>query len=591
MSPITGDGDLPGSSHNSINRPSSSTHVPSLTSSTASNVHSPPFADFPPGGHSSLQPQCPNRLTPSNGVHGGSLVRATRETPSSSINTTLATNSKSRKPSATQIQPTKASVKPTWVDVSVLPRIPKLKRETSVGTGQDGRNKHCSRNNSTCTSTSHGQPVMGINSLAGDNSRQQGIDQQKGKFDGQAARHRPGEASSSPAFSYSFSSSSSSTGSNTGQPRYSSLSSSTSSVSFRINSSGNSWHSRQVNTASSPAREDDVEKHWKKKEDEAKKRQLHRDKQMLLASRALINKEQDTSNIYDPFDPTLSNSSNSDSETETSTQDEFSQSATLGRWAPSVENKEDFVPKKENMVHVKIEAVEVEVSQEPMSRASVLGTVPYESTGSERRVKIEKDTVLEGIKVEKQTFNNRVFKEEPDLDKAEEDGYVESNNTRLKSEPFDLTPAARHSQGPLKTEKTLREERTHGRSSSTCKNGTPDTGCSSTTNTPSVDSKDSKSFSKSPKRDLAQKQKTSRATKEQLCSSENERSRVEDDYKSEQEERRKNKKDKEKSLRRSRSRERRRRARSSSQSSDSQSRSGKKRQRSRSWSKDKKQSR
>lgn len=100
-------------------------------------------------------------------------------------------------------------------------------------------------------------------------------------------------------------------------------------MSFRINSIGNSWHSRRLNvgpTSSSGSTGPDVEKD---REEAARKRQLRRDKQMLLSSRTLGgNREEDGNNMYDPFNPTLSESCSSDEEAESTSLDNSSQCTT-----------------------------------------------------------------------------------------------------------------------------------------------------------------------------------------------------------------------------------------------------------------------
>ncbi|KAG7238116.1 hypothetical protein INR49_030178 [Caranx melampygus] len=492
-------------------------------------------------------------------------------------------------------QPKKAPTKPMWVDVSVLPRIPKIKRESSSvtnnGTNRGGSSRNSnSRGSSSSSTTNHGYglPEMGINSLAGDKTRQQSVDQQRGRSDGQAQRHRSDGAGSSSTFSNSFSSSSSSAGSQASQSRHSSSSSSSAAVSFRINSSGNSWHSRRLSITSPSTSGGSMQEPWRGKEDEARKRQLHRDKQMLLASRTLANKEQDSNNIYDPFNPTLSDSSSSDGEAGSSSLDSSSRNAMHERKAPSLGNKEDLLQRKEK-VHVKSESQETEVSRQEPQRSNTQETISPD-------VKEEKKSRLIDIKVEKQTILlDTKIKKEPGVDDAEEaERCGHSAQTHLNSETAPMTQTAHHSLVLVKTEKETLEEPSGQRE------GTPNIDAPNCKNNPSASTKkqkvesklDSTTSSKLPPNDLAPKKKTSKASKEQRSSSsEMDRGRRGDHHSSDQGDRQKEKKNKERSSRRSRSREKMR-ARSTSESSQSNSpdRTSRKRQRSRSRSKGRRRS-
>nr|XP_019934592.1 PREDICTED: PHD and RING finger domain-containing protein 1 isoform X1 [Paralichthys olivaceus]XP_019934593.1 PREDICTED: PHD and RING finger domain-containing protein 1 isoform X1 [Paralichthys olivaceus] len=618
MSPLQGDsspsphynGHLTGSSHSSINRPlpQSSVRSPPCTPCPATHTQPPPYSDLPPRGHPGLQPPRPNRHTPSHGHRGIDDITAPRETSSSSIQTAPGSNFKGKGTIPSQSQPKKAPTKPMWVDVSVLPRIPKIKREssgeTNDGSSQTGSSvsNRISSTSGSSSSNGHVMPEMGMNSLAGDKSRQQSVDQQKGRVDGQAQRHRSdGAGSSSSAFSNSFSSSSSSTGSHASQPRNSSSSSSCSSssaVSFRINSSGNSWQSRRLSTASPSTSGCSTKEHWREKEDEAKRRQLRRDKQMLLASHTLVNNEQDRTNIYDPFNPTLSDSSSSDSEAESSRLDKSSLHTTHKFKAPSLRRKEDVVQNKQDLVHVKTETEETEVSQEEPRSANALETISQEAGCSQEYVKVEKQSRLVDIKVEKQTsLLDTILKKEPD-----DEGEAESCHDvtmDLNSETADITAPAHHSLSVLKTEKETVEEdsvQSEGSQRSSFPNCKKDSSASNSapTKKKQTESKsDSTSCSKSPSTDLSHKRKTSKAPKEcQSSSSETDRSKRGDHHASDQGGSPEKEKDRERSSRRSRSRERRR-ARSTSQSSQSNSpdKSGRKRRRSRSLSKDRRRSR
>ncbi|XP_037623037.1 PHD and RING finger domain-containing protein 1 isoform X1 [Sebastes umbrosus] len=601
MSPNPGDsspslhysGDLPGSSHSSMNRPfsQSSSHLPPYMPSSASHTRPSTHSDLPPRGHPSLQPPRPIRPT----THPPAHWRANGVSSPSPSSSTLDSSSKSKGVASSQSQPKKADLKPMWVDVSVLPRIPKIKRESSGvandGASQGGSSSRGRGNSSNSSSNGYGVPDTGMNSLAGDKGRQQSVDQQKGRTDGQA--QRPDRAGSSSAFSNSFSSSSSSTGSSANHPRYSSSSSSSSSVSFRINTSGNSWQSRRLSTSSSSpaAAGGSTPAPRREKEDDAKKRQMHRDKQMLLASRTSANKEQESDTIYDPFDPTLSDSSSSDDES----LDGSSRLTTREEKAPSLGNKKGLVQRKQDLVAVKTETQETEVSQEEPRRASVQETTSRELRFLEEYVKVEKETRLLNTKTEKQTsLLSTKVKKEPGLDDAGEAERFGHNVKSLKSETADTTPPLQHSLDLVKTEReTLGEE--SGESVGAppdCKN---DSSASSSAPTKKKHKPESKSDSKSsPKsRDSGHKKKTLQASKERRSSSpETDRGKRGDHHASGDGGRQKEKeKDKgERSSRRSRSRERRR-AHSTSESSQSHSPDKTRRKRQRSRSKDRRRSR
>uniref|UniRef100_A0A8D0AQK9 PHD and ring finger domains 1 n=1 Tax=Sander lucioperca TaxID=283035 RepID=A0A8D0AQK9_SANLU len=518
----------------SINRPlsQSSSRLQPYMPSSASHAQPSSHSDLPPRGHPSLQPPRPIRPTHPPGHQRTNGVTA--PTPSSSTNPSLDSSSKSKGMASSQSKT--APTKPMWVDVSVLPRIPKIKREN----GSSGSNRSSSSS---------------MNSLAGDQVRQQSVDQQKGRADGQAQRQRPDGASSSSAFSNSFSSSSS-TGSSASQPHYSSSSSTSSSssaaVSFRINASGNSWQSRRLSSSSSSAAGGSMQAPRREKEDEAKKRQLRRDKQMLLASRTLVQKDQDSDNIYDPCNPTLSESSSSDDEAESTSLDGSSLHATREGKAQSLRNKK------------------------------------------EEHVKVEKDyTRLVDTKTEKQTvLLDTKVKKEPGSDDAGEAERFGHSVKRLKSETADTTPPVQPSLDLLKTERgTLEEE--SGQSVGTLNSEPPD--CrndSSASNSAPTKKKETKSDSKSsPKsRDLGHKKKAFQASKERRSSSpETDRGRREDRHASGQGGRqRERERDRETSSRRLRSRERRS-AHSESSPSGSPDRTHGKRRRSR--SKDRRRSR
>lgn len=343
MSPNQGDG-FPSPHHHSEGSSSSRPlpHNSHNMSSSASPLLSSPQV------HPRLQPPGPVRPA----FHPSHRRASEPQLPSSSRSSTLHQESSSRNKGT--VSPSllkKAPVKEMWEDVSVLPRIPKIKRD-NVGLTNGAVHRNSSSSNPATNSRGYGIPGTGMNSFSGDKGRQQSVDQHKGRNEGQARRPRPDTAassssssSSSSAFSNSFSSSSSSAAS--GQYQSSSSSSSSSAaaaaVSFRINSSGNSWHSRRLNagppsSSSSRSTVPDVEKD---REEAVRKRQLRRDKQMLLASRTLGgNREEDSNSMYDPFNPTLSESCSSDEEAESTSLDNSSQCTTQDEEASSLVKEE-----------------------------------------------------------------------------------------------------------------------------------------------------------------------------------------------------------------------------------------------------------
>ncbi|KAL6474094.1 hypothetical protein MHYP_G00176550 [Metynnis hypsauchen] len=180
--------------------------------------------------------------------------------------------------------------KPVWLDVSGLPRIPKIKRESSSAVhGSSGSN-------------GNNLPASSMTSLAGDKGREHTVDQQRASASHSRAvdshRHRLHSAGPSSSFSNSFSAPSSSA-SATSNPRPSS----SSAISFRISTSGNPWHARRL---SAPEQALPV------KDESAKKTQ--KDKQKLLTSHSQAKKAPVKSEIYDPFNPTGSDSSESEAE-------------------------------------------------------------------------------------------------------------------------------------------------------------------------------------------------------------------------------------------------------------------------------------
>lgn len=586
---------FPSSDHNeessySSSRPySQRSHIPS----PANSIQPSPQVQ----AHPKLQPPCPIRSAHPPGHRGINDLRA--PCPSSATRPTLDSHSKSNGVASSHSQSKKAATKPSWVDVAVLPRIPKIKRESSRVTvdGSDG-NTSIGVNSSPSSTSSHsyGMPEAGVHSFAGDKGRQQSVDQQKGRANGQNQRSRPDSAGSSSTFSNSFSSSSSSFP--TSQSHYSSSSSSSSSttVSFRINSSGNSWHSRRLSVGSSVGSGDSVQKPWKEKEDEAKRRQLHWDKQKLLESRTL-NKEQDSNNIYDPFDPTKSDSSSSDEETESRRMDNSSKHTRRDKKVSSSGNKGCLVKSKQDPVDVKTETQELDISEKEPRRTSPQETISEEVRCSEEYVKVEKESRLvdNGTENQRSVFDIKV-KEEPGLQNEEEAESFDDNVSNLNSETVDGVTSDHFSLDLLGSgRRTVKEEISCG--------GKPQT--APPENYPSLstsafikkkDKADTKSESNlcSSSKDLEQVKQVCQASKEPHSSSpQTDRGRRVDHHSSDQGGKEKEKKKNRKQSPRSSMSRERRRAHSTSESSTSNSpdRSHRKRHQSRSRSKDRRHSR
>ncbi|KAM4572837.1 uncharacterized protein phrf1 isoform 2-T2 [Odontesthes bonariensis] len=599
-------GDLPGSSHSSVNRHLSqnSSHLPSFMPSSSNHIQQTPHSDVPPRGDPSFHSRRPNRPTPPPCHLGTNEVRAPRVTTFSSVQPIQQSNLKSNEMASSQSQPKKAPTKPMWVDVSVLPRIPKIKKESSnvtndiISQGGSQSNNRVGSNrgrngNSTSSSNGYGMPETGMNSLSRDKGRQQSVDHQKGQADGQTQRPQSDGASSSSAFSSSFSSSSS--GTSASQPQYASSSSSSSAVSFRINASGNAWHARRLSMASSSTTGAPIQQHRRKKEDEAKKKQLHKDKQMLLASHTPIGKEQDSNNIYDPFNPTLSDSSSSGDEAEGTSFNSSPQRATQEQKTSTLGKKEGSALSRWDLVQVKTESQETKVSQEEPGTAQNTIVDPILSVDC---VKVEQESKLVDVKIEKQTLSlDSKVKREPKVDDAKEsescgDGIRSYSN----SEMAETKPPAHRSLDQLKTEKEAQPDdngQYAGFANKSLLNYGHDSSASRSAATKKKQKEetksDSTSCSKSPLKDLGHKKQTSKTSKEQQSSSsETDRSRKEDHHASGQEGNKKERdKDKDGSSRRSRSRERRR-ARSTSDSSqpNSPDRTQRKRRHSQSRSRD-----
>lgn len=286
-----------------------------------------------------------------------------------------------------------------WVDVSVLPRIPKIKKEGSSITNGIS---------SSSSSSSHiyNVPERGMNSFGGDKGKQQSVEQRKGRAAGETQSSRSDTAGSSSTFSSSFSTS---TGFAGNQPHQSASSSSSSAVSFRINSSGSLWHSRRLSMGSSTSSGGSMQEVWKEKKEEARKKQLRRDKQMLLASRTLGNKEEDGDSIYDPFNPTQSDSSSSEDEAGSRRLGSSSQNTAHDRRAASWES--DTVSMEAD---VKEETHELVISEDELSRSSLQGIMSKVGCS-----KVEKGSRPVDDETEKRTpCDHKVKDETVELDKG-----------------------------------------------------------------------------------------------------------------------------------------------------------------------------
>lgn len=564
--------DVPGSSHNTMSRPfsqSSSRAPPSASRSQPSHL--------PPRGHPSLQPIRSNRPShpPAHRTTNGGVDL----TPDSGSNSN---------------QPKKAPTKPMWVDVAVLPRIPKIRREssdspnraTSQGASIVSNTSRSRENSSTSSPTSHvyGMPDTGMNSLAGNKGRQQSVDQQKGRAESSSQRQRPGGTGSSNSFSNSFSSSSSSsTGFPSSQSRFSSSSSASSSVSFRINSSGNSWQSRRLSMASSSTTGGSMQEHWSKKEDEVRKRQMHRDKQMLLASHTQVKKEEEeeSNNIYDPFNPTLSDS---DSEAESSV------NTTQEVETQAVGNKKGVQQNKQDLVHVKTEKQDLEVSHEEPRTLSAPENTSQQIRHSDVFIKTENETRSD---TEKQREMVKIKKEKELEDPKETQRFGCSINL-FNAEPMETRPSVHHSQVHIKAERettgvnegSLSISDNSVRKSSSATSSAPPSKKQKTEIRP-----DFKSSSKSPTRDSGSKKKPPQVSKEgQSSSSEADKGRRGDHHALSHTGQQKEKEKQDRNSRRSRSREKRACSTSESSQSNSPDRTSRKRQPS-SRSKDRRRSR
>ncbi|XP_056138661.1 PHD and RING finger domain-containing protein 1 [Lampris incognitus] len=629
--------DLLGSSCEPLNRSSSSQsshHLFPITPSALSpsqvhHTHTATHSHALHHGHPRLQPLIPHRPSSSPGLshRGTNGLGSDIGIASSSIHPAQDMRSWSKEIGSPRS--IKAPVKPVWVDVSVLPRIPKIKQESrGDGNSQDGIHRSSSSSSKSSSSNkgsgknatvsdggnSNGMPEIGMHSLAGDQSRQQSVDQKQDRPESQGQRHGPDRAGPSSAFSNSFSSSSScsSSGSPAPHPCLSSSSSmSSTTVSFRINSSGNSWHTRRLSNASSRIGEGSTQQSWSSEDEEGRKRQQRRDKQMLLASCTLVKKEKGDSGVYDPFQPTLSDSSSLDSEEESQALESNSQDAAAEEETSGLGSSEGLGQGGQSLVPVKAETLAIKTSQEKSWRDEAFENVFQEDQGFEH-VKVERELGIAEVKVEQETViaDTQVEKEPGFVFKKE----VERAGVSLvKYETTDPTPRPPLSLVPLKTERENPQE--EGRQNVQTSNSIPSIQKSDLSSTCTVsrkkkqkteiksEPKDSpdrpkyRSRSCSRSRSSSHGEKTpkgggpSKDRRSGSSSSETIRRRVDQHGSSHRDRRRKKDEERERSSRRSRSKERRR-ARSPSESSrsDRSDRSHRKRY-SRSRSRDRRRSR
>ncbi|XP_077424808.1 uncharacterized protein phrf1 [Vanacampus margaritifer] len=395
--------------HSNLNRPlpQRSSRVPS----DVSHIQPPHYPDLSSRGHLSFQPPLKNRPSPSFGIqkaNGASMFDTLSpykdSKPSSSRKTAL----------LSQCQPIKAPTKPTWVDVDILPKIPKIKRD-ATNNGHGGTNKNNSKSSTSIKNS--GMPETALVSFAGDKNRQQNVAQQS-NTDRQPQNQGAG---SSQAFSNSFSISSSTVSPSAPLCNSSVSSSSSSSISFRINTSGNSWHSRRLILPSSSASGSSTQGERGEKMDEAKKRLEHREKQKLLASRAADCKKKDV-NVYDPFNPTWSDSSSSDIEDES-----LSSGFHQFNFVPSSAFTHDVAQSKQKMLQVTIETRQSEVAQEE-PRSAHLQASSLVGSCTSRVVKVKKQSILVGTKTEELTALSSIkVKREPALADSGKDSMFGDN--------------------------------------------------------------------------------------------------------------------------------------------------------------------
>ncbi|XP_061533603.1 PHD and RING finger domain-containing protein 1 isoform X1 [Phycodurus eques] len=542
-----------GPTYSNLNR--SLSQCSSLTPSDVNHIQPPHYPDLPPRGHLCFQLPLKNQSSPSFGIQITNGV--SREGAPSSCKDSVP-SSYSKNTLSSQSQPTKAPPKPMWMDVDILPRIPKLKRD-AVNDGNRDTNKS---NGSSPTGNNSGMPETALINFAGDKNRQQHVAQQS-NTDRQPQNQGAG---SSQAFSNSFSFSSS-TFSPTPLCNSSVSSSSSSSISFRINASGNSWHSRRLSLSSSFASGSSTQGDRREKMDQAKKRKEHRDKQKLLASRTTAGNKQDF-NIYDPFNPTMSDSSGSDSEGEN-----LGSSCHQFRAAPSSAFTHYAVQSEQKLVGVKTETHESEASQEEPRDVETPSRVVSCASGI---FKVERKSMLVDAKtVNRAALSGIKVKKEPGKDMFAHDVKSSSGSET----PVMISPV-QHSLGHIKTEEEIGQSAISSKNAPNNKKIDSSGSCSITVKL----KEEIKSDPNSPPRDLGHdKKNSSTAVPSKQQRSESDKGKTKDYLVSNQGDRQKKMgKDRE---RRSRSRERRKCSLSeSSQSNSPKSAWKKRRQRSRSGS-------
>ncbi|KAK7121961.1 hypothetical protein R3I93_022909 [Phoxinus phoxinus] len=274
-------------SHGSCSSPQNPTSPP---------IHSP-HLPHSPLGHPNLNPCALHRpitLNPPRPGNGHLSTNGIRGQPLSRVSNSFS-DSPHQDQEGTARQPPvrKPPPKPVWVDVSVLPRIPKIKRDST------------SSANSSSDSSSSTLPGSSVTSLAGNRGRERTVDQQgmgtsQQNRTADAQRQRSDRTGASSSFSSSFTSSTSSfSASSNSCP-------SSSSVSFRINSSRNPWQARRLSASGGtlPGNEEESTK------------KSNKSKHLLsLKTKAKEEKsKEEECEVYDPFNPTGSDSSDNESE-------------------------------------------------------------------------------------------------------------------------------------------------------------------------------------------------------------------------------------------------------------------------------------
>ncbi|XP_051740101.1 PHD and RING finger domain-containing protein 1 isoform X2 [Ctenopharyngodon idella] len=275
-------------SHGSCSTPQNPTSPP---------IHSPhlPHSHPSPLGHPHLHPGALHRpitLNPPRPGNGHLSTNGIRGQPPSRVSNSPSDSPHQDKEGTPRQPPVrKPPPKPVWVDVSVLPRIPKIKRDST------------SSANSSSDSSNSTLPGSSATSLAGNTGRERTVDQQgmgtsQQNRTADAQRQRADRTGAS-SFSSSFTSTTSSfSASANSRP------SSSSSVSFRINSSGNPWQARRLPASGGTLTGNDEESLKKS----------NKSKQILLSLRRKVKEEK--CEVYDPFNPTGSDSSDNEPEGE-----------------------------------------------------------------------------------------------------------------------------------------------------------------------------------------------------------------------------------------------------------------------------------